>query len=126
MQLPHSRDVFHPETGKPGSGAAEPGRTLIDTDECVIVGVTLEGQAFRPEDWAERLCRVLAPFGGEPGAPCSPYVRPIVAGGVKSVVVDARLTEIDARAYRFVMRFARDNELTIRPGRAFDRKTVPD
>ena len=126
MQLPHSRDVFHPEPGEPASGAAGPAPALIDTDECVIVGQTLEGKTFRPGDWAERLCRVLAPFGGEPGAPCSPYVFPIVAGGVKSVVVDARLADIDPRAYRFVMRFARDNELTIRPGRAFDRETVPE
>lgn len=99
---------------------------LVDTDEFVILGRTLEGKAFRPHDWAERLCRVLAPFGGEPGAVASPYVHSIVTSGVKAVVVDARLAEIDARAYRFVMRFAQDNELIVRPGRAFDRKTVPD
>lgn len=99
---------------------------LVDTDEFVIIGRTLEGKPFRPEDWAERLCRVLAPFGGEPGAACSPYVRPIQTSGVKGVVVDARLAEIDARAYRFVTRFAQDNELVVRPGRAFDRKTVQD
>ena len=98
---------------------------LIDTDEFVIVGQTLEGARFRPHDWAERLCRVLAPFGGPPGAMASPYVRPIMSGGIKSVVVDARLAEIDARAYRFVSRFARDNELIVRPGRAFDRQALP-
>jgi len=69
---------------------------------------------------------VLAPFGGEPGAPHSPYVRPIVSCGIKSVVVDGRLAEIDARAYRFVRRFARDNELQVRPGRAFDRASMRD
>lgn len=98
---------------------------LIDTDEFVIVGQTLEGGCFRPHDWAERLCRVLAPFGGQPGAAMSPYVRPIISSGVKSVVVDARLAEIDARAYRFITRFARDNELIVRPGRAFDRGALP-
>ena len=98
---------------------------LIDTDEFVIVGQTLEGACFRPDDWAERLCRVLAPFGGRPGAAMSPYVRPIISSGVKSVVVDARLADIDARAYRFVTRFAKDNELIVRPGRAFDRGALP-
>src|SRR5690606_18648188 len=97
---------------------------LVDTDEFVIIGQTLEGKPFRPEDWAERLCRILAPFGGEPGAAFSPYVRPIRTSGSKGVVVDARLAEVDARAYRFVARFAQDNELVVRPGRAFDRETV--
>src|SRR5690606_26928684 len=97
---------------------------LVDTDEFVIIGRTLEGQPFRPHDWAERLCRVMAPFGGQPGAASSPYVRSILTDGVKGVVVDARLAEIDARAYRFVTRFAQDNELIVRPGRAFDRQTV--
>ena len=98
---------------------------LIDTDEFVIVGQTLEGARFRPHDWAERLCRVLAPFGGQPGEAASSCVRPIMSDGIKGVVVDARLAEIDARAYRFVNRFARDNELIVRPGRAFDRQTLP-
>ncbi len=97
---------------------------LIDTDEFVIVGRTLDGKPFRPADWAERLCRVMAPFGGVEGETYSPYVRPIVSGGVKAVVVDARLGEIDARAYRFIARFARDNDLIVRPGRAFDRETL--
>lgn len=97
---------------------------LIDTDEFVIVGQTLDGKHFQPPDWAERLCRIMAPFGGKPGETCSPYVRSIVSGGVKAVVVDARLGEIDARAYRFIARFARDNDLIVRPGRAFDRGTL--
>lgn len=103
---------------------------LIDTDEFVIIGVTLDGKRFRPADWAERLCRVMAPFSGasEGGSEVSelPYVRTIVSDGLKAVVVDARLGEVDARAYRFVMRFARDNDLIVRPGRAFDRETLPE
>src|SRR5512146_2124975 len=31
----------------------------------IIKGVTRSGRAFRPSDWAERLCGVLSTFGGD-------------------------------------------------------------
>lgn len=68
---------------------------------------------------------MLAPFGSRPGAAASPYVRPIVTNGIKAVVVGGRLADIDARAFRFITRFARDNELIVRPGRAFERESPP-
>jgi hypothetical protein len=36
---------------------------------------------------------------------------------VRCVVVDTRLEELDPPAYRFLIEFARDNELKLRPGR---------
>ena len=33
--------------------------------EFVIQGITLDGKAFRPSDRAERLCGVMAAFGGD-------------------------------------------------------------
>src|SRR5688500_3455941 len=93
---------------------------LIDTDEFVIVGLTQDGSRFRPEDCAWRLCHVLCPYAGH--GTDSPYVKPILlSDGTPGVVVDARLNEVEPRAYRFVMRFAKDNDLVVRPGRAFDR-----
>ncbi|MCS6945973.1 MAG: DUF3579 domain-containing protein [Sutterellaceae bacterium] len=89
------------------------------TREVFIQGITLRGRPFRPSDWAERLCGVLAPFrpGGVPAgaAPIgySPYARPVTIGGVKYVVIDERLREIEPRAWDFVMNFARDNELPV-------------
>ena len=41
----------------------------------------------------------------------SPYVRPTLIGGVKCVVVDERLRELERMAFDFVMNFARDNDL---------------
>jgi hypothetical protein len=41
----------------------------------------------------------------------SPYVRPTFVDNVKAVIVDARLEELDLRAYDFVISFARDNDL---------------
>jgi hypothetical protein len=85
--------------------------------EFVIVGTTLAGKAFRPSDWAERLCGVMAAFGGDHRMQYSPFVHPITANGVRCVVVDVRLEQIEPMAYRFLANFAKDNELRVRDGR---------
>ncbi|HEY7803360.1 MAG TPA: DUF3579 domain-containing protein [Orrella sp.] len=81
----------------------------------VILGQTLQGQRFRPSDWAERLAGVMAPYR-PPGAGAgpltySPYVVPRVIDGVKCVVVDERLRDIEPLAWKFVHDFATDNDL---------------
>jgi len=43
----------------------------------------------------------------------SPYVRPILLNGVRSVVVNEALREIEPLAFHFVMSFAKDNDLQI-------------
>ena len=89
--------------------------------ELVILGVTQTGQTFRPSDWAERLCGVMCAFGGDHRMQYSPYVYPISASGLRCVVVDMRLEELEPMAYRFVLSFAKDNELRTREGRVEDR-----
>jgi hypothetical protein len=87
--------------------------------EFFIQGVTHDGKPFRPSDWAERLCGVMSCFRPEgTGGPhahlgYSPYVRPTVLGGVKSVVVNEDLRELEPLAYHFVLDFANDNNLQI-------------
>jgi hypothetical protein len=86
--------------------------------EFFIQGITSDGKQFRPSDWAERLCGVMACFRPEGGGPnahlqYSPYVRPTILGGVKSVVVDEELREVEPLAYHFVIDFAKDNDLQI-------------
>jgi hypothetical protein len=85
--------------------------------EVVIRGVTHDGKTFRPSDWAERLCGVLSVFGTEKRMEYSPYVQPITSAGVKCVVVDKQLEEIEPIAFKFLLSFASDNELQVRPGR---------
>jgi len=51
--------------------------------------------------------------GLQPHLQYSPYVRPVMVGGVKSVIVDARLRDIEPLAYHFVLGFAKDNDLQI-------------
>jgi hypothetical protein len=89
--------------------------------EFVIRGVTVTGSPFRPSDWAERLCGVMSVFGSDQRMAYSPFVQPITTGGVKCVVVDLRLKEIEPMAYTFLLNFAKDNELEMRPGRKGER-----
>ncbi len=92
--------------------------------EFVIVGMTLDGKPFRPSDWAERLCGVMSAFGGDHRMQYSPYVHPVTASGVRCVVVDLRLEEVEPMAYRFLLSFAKDNELKTRDGRVADRTEI--
>ena len=89
--------------------------------EYFIQGVTEEGKKFRPSDWAERLCGVLSSFvpgvrGPNAQLKYSHYVRPMVVGDVKCVVVDEKLKQIEPMAFDFVMNFARDNDLLVTQG----------
>ncbi len=94
----------------------------VETSEFVILGLTTNGERFRPSDWAERLCGVMSQFGADQRMRYSPYVQPLVVDGVKCVVVDARLNALEPLAYQFLQSFARDNELQVRPGRRFLRE----
>ncbi len=84
----------------------------------LIVGVTHAGKHFRPGDWAERLAGVIALFVKERrpgGSVASTWLAvPLVDGGARCLSVSGELAEICPEAFEFVMRFAKDNELTVR------------
>jgi hypothetical protein len=88
-------------------------------NEFFILGLTSDGRQFRPSDWAERLCGVMSCFrpegSGGPNAHLqfSPYVRPTILDGVKAVVVNNELQQIEPLAYHFVRDFAKDNDLQV-------------
>lgn len=92
-----------------------------ESHEIVIQGLTEAGETFRPSDWAERLCGMMSVFGEDRLLSYSPFLKPIMASGVRCVVVDRQLESIDPAAFAFLMAFASDNELRLRPG----RKPVP-
>jgi len=88
-----------------------------------IQGQTLDGRTFRPSDWAERLAGAMSSFrpGGSKGGigsfiGYSPYCVPRVIGGVKYVIVNEALRELEPMAWDFVMNFARDNSLQVVEG----------
>lgn len=92
--------------------AAEP----LDHQEIIILGITEVGKTFRPSDWAERLCGVLAHFTGDQRLRYSPQVTPSVRDGVKCVIIDARLRAQRPEAFAFLLGFARDNRLVLKAG----------
>jgi len=95
-------------------------RAVAESSEVFIQGQTRDGKAFRPSDWAERLAGAMSCFRpeGSVGGPAafigySPYCVPRIVGGVKGVVVNPKLRELEPMAWDFVMNFARDNDLAV-------------
>ena len=85
-----------------------------------IKGLTQDGCSFRPSDWAERLAGAMSSFrpGGNAGGITafigySPYCEPQLIDGVKCVLVNEALRELEPMAWDFVMNFARDNALQV-------------
>ena len=94
--------------------------TTAEPREYFVWGKTLEGQTFRPSDWAERLAGAMAcfrPDGAQLGISAyigySPYCVPRVIDGVKCVIVSEALRDLEPMAWDFVMNFARDNHLQL-------------
>jgi hypothetical protein len=94
--------------------------TVSPPRQYYIQGITADGRAFRPSDWAERLAGAMSSFrpgGGAGGIAAyigySPYCVPQVVGGIKSVLVNEALRGIEPMAWDFVMNFARDNGLKV-------------
>lgn len=86
-----------------------------------ILGLTQNGRAFRPSDWAERLAGVMSQFrpgGPQPGSHLgySPWCIPTSVHGARCVVVDPELRDYDVMAWDFCMNFAKDNDLQISQG----------
>lgn len=89
---------------------------LSTARQICILGVTQEGKTFRPSDWSERLAGVMSQFrpgGPQPGSHLgySEWCFPTVIDGVKCVVVDSALREVEPMAWDFVLNFGRDNNL---------------
>ena len=99
-----------------------PGMPAVKPREFLIQGVTLAGKTFRPSDWPERLAGALSSFRPRSGSAgnaigahigYSPYCVPRVIEGIKCVIVNEALRDLEPMAWDFVMHFARDNELQV-------------
>ena len=96
--------------------------------EIFLQGLTHAGKVFRPSDWAERLAGAMSCFRpegtvGSIGAHIgySPYCVPNTIDGVKCVIVNEGLRDVEPMAWDFVMNFARDNDL-----QTFEACLLPD
>ena len=106
-------DAYDPVATAPAPSVNLPLDAVSAKPLIVIQGVTKQGRAFRPSDWAERVCGIMSTFGGDHQMRYSPYVRPVMLDGVRCVVVEPSLLEVEPRAYRFLLDFAYDNELVV-------------
>ena len=89
--------------------------------EIYILGLTRQGRAFRPSDWAERLAGVMSQFrpgGPQPGSHLgySPWCIPTSIGDTKCVIIHPDLREHEVMAWDFCLSFARDNDLQTSEG----------
>jgi hypothetical protein len=112
------RSSHHPTFG----GGVSPAMTVQPPRQFSIQGITADGRPFRPSDWAERLAGAMSCFrpGGSAGGigafiGYSPYCVPQNLDGVKCVIVDEALRDVEPMAWDFVMNFARDNGLKVVP-----------
>lgn len=79
----------------------------------VIEGVTPQGKAFRPSDWAERMSGSMATFKNS-RIHYSPLLQPSTNHeGYKCVVLDPKLKESSPEVYQSILDFAKDNNLKI-------------
>ncbi len=100
-----------------------PSHDCLSVSKLLIKGVCRNGKTFRPSDWAERLCGAVVVFlpdttvlSGAYSSTCryhgySSYVRPAFINGVRCVIIDARLRDLEPRAWDYVFGFAHDNDL---------------
>ena len=93
-------------------------------ENCVLIifGVTNAGEKFRPSDWIERFCGVMAPYDttyqstGErvnlqKGMGYSDLVFPTTHKGERVVMALEQLNDIEPLAWEFVLNFIKENDL---------------
>lgn len=79
----------------------------------IIEGVTPQGKAFRPSDWAERMSGTMASFKNS-RIHYSPLLQPSVNHeGYKCVLLDPKLKESSPEVYQAILDFAKSNKLKI-------------
>jgi len=91
----------------------------------VISSVQENGKKFRPSDWIERIASTLASMDHSNRLHYSPCVQPCIIKEEKCLVVARGLEESDPLAYRYVMDFARANQLRIQLDRRMGSRALP-
>ena len=84
--------------------------------EVVICGVTTLRSTFRPSDWVDRLVSVACQMGHENRLNYFPDVQQVIRAEVRCVVISRELAVRVASTFRFLLAFARENDLEIDDG----------
>lgn len=86
-------------------------------EKTVIVGVTEEGERFRPSDWCKRLASSYATMDDSKRLQYNPLIVPCLVDGYNGLMLDGKLKENNSAAYNHVLDFAESNKLKIIEGR---------
>lgn len=84
------------------------------SNQIIIEGLTKTGKPFRPSDWVDRMCSTYATFGSDKKLRYSPYLTPQVINGVRCLVVDLKLKDVNPDGYAQLKQFADENQLNIK------------
>lgn len=85
--------------------------------EVVILGITKQGEVFRPSNWWERLSDMLSITGNDRRVTYSSYLLPKIIQNLPSVVLRLSLEKDDPHAFEIVKQFVSIHELAVRSGR---------
>ena len=91
--------------------------------EFVVQGITIDGDLFGHPEWAEQLCNLLGATGSGASLLFS-YLRPVVAGGVKCLVVRESLEYVDERAFNTIKQYVLSTGCKLAGRRSRDAEAV--
>jgi hypothetical protein len=97
----------------------------MTTKEIIIEGLTKAGKPFRPSDWVDRMCSTYATFGDDRKLRYSPYLKPRVINGVRCLVVDLKLRDVNPEGYAQLKHFAEENQLGIKDDAGTALESLP-
>jgi hypothetical protein len=83
------------------------------SNKVIIKGLTLEGNRFRPSDWAQRLTNAVATVGPNNRIIYHPNVTLAVIEGISAVLIDQSMAHSDPRLFNFLLKFANSNLLQV-------------
>ncbi len=81
--------------------------------QLIIESVNEDGRKFRPSDWIERISAVMGSFGSDHRLHYNKSVQPKMVNGEKCLVVDSCLEQEDPAGYRYIIKFAEENQLRV-------------
>jgi len=85
------------------------------SEELLILGITTENRPFRPSDWTERICGIIAGYDSKGRWAYSELAQPIIHESKVGVKIKTALAEVNPDAYQFIIGFAQNNHLRIIP-----------
>ncbi len=83
----------------------------------VVQGMTMEGEVFQPQDWAQTLCNEIEKAAKNGRSAYPAYVHPVLIGGVPSLVVLSVVKDAHPRVFEMIKAYIAEHHLVVRAGR---------